>query len=87
MIADDDELAAAGELDRRKLLLVVPFKGWAEFSNDVGCVDCQVLDICRRGKVLEGGHRSRGSLGASWGSGVFMPAITSASYLVRGRLV
>ena len=59
MLADDDELAAAGELDRRKLLLVVPFKGWAEFPDDVGCVDCQVLDICRRGKVLEGSSFSR----------------------------
>jgi hypothetical protein len=49
VLADDDELAAAGELDRRELLLVVLFKRRAELPEETGRVGRQVLDVCGRG--------------------------------------
>jgi hypothetical protein len=94
MRADDDELAAAGELDRCELLLVVLFERRAELPEETRRVGRQVLDICGRGEESDG----RLSLfrwkdfcsrvnGGSEDNGRFMPAITSASWAVRCKLV
>ena len=43
--ADDHLLAAAGQLDRDELLLVVPLEGGLELFDDLGLVDGEGFDI------------------------------------------
>ena len=51
MRADDDLLAAARQLDRDELLLVVPLEGGPELLDDLGLVDGEGFDIWRAESV------------------------------------
>lgn len=48
--ADDDRLAAPGELDRRELLLVVLLEGRAQVVDKVRARDGQGFDVCSGGR-------------------------------------
>ncbi len=74
--ADNDGLAAPGELDRRELLLVVFLEGRAQLVDQVRGRAGQGFDVCGKGGVGQVMLSCRGALWA-WDG---MPAITSASW-------